>query len=227
MTDVLPKVTDVGLKILFLLIPGIIAFFVVKSVGPKRPRGDFESGLQIFLYGTFCYALAGLVEGVYVSFAEVAPASSILKTIVGRALELATLKPDAGLEAGHIALATLLALIVGLVVSYVQTRSMPHRALQRLGVTKRTGEVDMWGFTFNSPSLDSWVTVRHPDGKVYQGWVRGYSDGDGQRELLLADVLVYASAPDSDRLAEVDSIPTLYLGLDPKNCTIEFQSTKP
>jgi hypothetical protein len=90
-------------------------------------------------------------------------------------------------------------------------------------MTKRTAEVDMWGFTFNSPNLDSWVTVRHPSGKVYQGWVRGYSDGDSQRELLLSDVRVYtASSTDSNELVEVDTIPTLYLGLDPKNCVVEF-----
>jgi len=69
MPEVLPKVNEVGLKILFLLIPGIIAFGLIKSVGPKRPRTDFESGLQIFLYGVVSYAIAGLLEGIYTWFA--------------------------------------------------------------------------------------------------------------------------------------------------------------
>ncbi len=33
----LPKVDELGLKILFLLIPGIIALGIVKSIGPRRP----------------------------------------------------------------------------------------------------------------------------------------------------------------------------------------------
>lgn len=222
MTDVLPKVTEVGLKILFLLIPGIIAFFVVKAVGPKRPRTDFESGLQIFLYGIFAYALAGVIEGLY-AWAVSHPRHAFWATLGERSLELATLNPKSGLGAGQILLATLVAMGIGLLIAFLQTRSVPHRVLQKLGISKRTGEIDMWGFTFNSPNLDSWVTVRHPNGKVYQGWVRGYSDGDSHRELLLADVKVYqVSAANSD-VAEVDSIPTLYLGLDPRNCVVEFQ----
>jgi hypothetical protein len=60
----MPKVDTLGLEILFLLIPGIIALGVVKSIGPKRPRSDFESGLQIFIYGVACYLLVGFLEGL-------------------------------------------------------------------------------------------------------------------------------------------------------------------
>ena len=58
------KVDALGLKILFLLIPGIIALGIVKSIGPKRPRSDFESSLQIFVYGIVCYAITGFLEGL-------------------------------------------------------------------------------------------------------------------------------------------------------------------
>jgi hypothetical protein len=86
----------------------------------------------------------------------------------------------------------------------------------------------MWGFTFNAPELDSWVTVRHTNGKVYQGSVRGYSDGGDERELVLADVRVYAPAPEApDQLIEVDSVAVIYLGLDRKNITIELGVKRP
>jgi hypothetical protein len=39
----MPKVDTLGLEILFLLIPGIIALGVVKSIGPKRPSGPTKS----------------------------------------------------------------------------------------------------------------------------------------------------------------------------------------
>jgi hypothetical protein len=55
----------------------------------------------------------------------------------------------------------------------------------RLHLTSRINEVDIWGFTLNSPNIDTWVTARHHDnGKVYQGWVLGFSDGGDERELL-------------------------------------------
>jgi hypothetical protein len=63
-SDVVPKVEELGLKVLFLLIPGIIALGVMKALGPRKPRSDFEQGLQIFVYGVVCYALTGFVEGL-------------------------------------------------------------------------------------------------------------------------------------------------------------------
>ena len=223
----LPKVGDTGLKILFLLIPGIIALGVVKSIGPKRPRSDLETGLQIFIYGIACYAIAGFFEGVYVWYTlprAAAPATKSFLHVVGESsLGLATLNPEKGLSTGQIFFATGIALVLGCAVAKLQMHSIPHRVLRRLCLTKRTNEVDIWELTLNSPNIDNWVTVRHHDnGKVYQGWVRGYSDGGDERELLLTEVAVFAPTPDSSELTQVDSIPVLYLGLDRKNTVLEL-----
>jgi len=227
----LPKVDDVGLKILFLLIPGIVALGIIKSLGPKRPRSDLESGLQIFMLGIFCYAIAGFFEGIYtwgVYIWKYYPAvGNGFWTVIGEnTLGLATLNPQTGLGAGQIAFATIIALIVGCTTASLQTHSVPHRILRAVRLTKRTNEVDIWELTLNSPTIDSWVTVRHPDnGKIYQGWVRGYSDGGDERELLLADVIVYASpAEGAIELVEVDRLPVLYLGLDRKKIVLELNN---
>jgi hypothetical protein len=220
----LPKVDELGLKILFLLIPGIIALGVIKSIGPRRPRSDFENGLQIFIYGVVCYAIAGLLEGLYLWKCLPPAGKSFWETILASSLGLATLNPEAGLGTGQIAFATGVAVVVGCSVAKLQTHSIPHRLLRKLGLTKRTNEVDIWELTLNSPNIDSWVTVRHHDnGKVYQGWVRGYSDGGDERELLLADVTVYAPSEGTNELVEVDTIPVLYLGLDRKNAVLELK----
>jgi hypothetical protein len=225
----MPKVDELGLKILFLLIPGIIALGVIKSIGPKRPRSDFESGLQIFVYGIVCYAIAGFFEGIYL-WHRLPPTGTpttktFLQTIGESSLGLATLNPEKGLDTLQIVFATLVAIVVGGCVAQLQARSLPHRLLRKLGLTKRTNEVDIWELTLNSPNIDSWVTVRHHDnGKVYQGWVRGYSDGGDERELLLGDVTVYAPSADTKELVEVDTIPVLYLGLDRKNAVLELHN---
>jgi hypothetical protein len=223
----LPKVDEIGLKILFLLIPGIIAFFLVKSLGPKRPRTDFESGLQIFLYGIASYAITGFLEGLYVWWTAVPDHRAFFQLIGENTLGLATLKPDMGLSAVQIYFSTIVAVALGCVIAVLQTHSIPHRILRALYVTKRVSEADVWGFTFNSPDIDSWVTVRHPNGKVYQGWVRGYSEGADERELVLAEVTVYVAAAEGepDELIEVDNIPVLYLGLDKKSVVIELRQT--
>jgi hypothetical protein len=190
-----PKVDTLGLKILFLLIPGIIALGVIKSIGPKRPRSDFESGLQIFIYGVVCYLIAGFFEGISL-WHSLVPAKPVhgntfWQVIGDRSLGLATLNPEARLDTRQIVFATGIAVVLGCVVANLQKFSIPHRLLGRLNLTNRINDVDIWGFTLNSPELGTWVTVRHQDdGKVYQGWVRAYSDGGDERELLLADVTV-------------------------------------
>jgi Family of unknown function (DUF6338) len=223
----LPKIEELGLKILFLLIPGIIALGIIKSIGPKRPRSDFESGLQIFIYGILCYAITGLIEGIYLWW-HASPTGKSFWDVIGEStLGLATLNPDKGLGTGQIALATMVAVIVGGIIAKLQAHSIPHRILNKLGITKRTNEVDIWELTLNSPDIDAWVTVRHHEnGKVYQGWVRGYSDGGDERELLLCDVVVYATLAGTNELVEVDEIPVLYLGLDRKNVVLELKNVK-
>jgi hypothetical protein len=222
----LPRVDELGLKILFLLIPGIISLGIIKSIGPKRPRSDFEMGLQIFLYGIVCYAITGFIEGVCVW--HNAPLTDVSygfwQTVFASSLGLMTLNPEAGLSTGQIGSATAIALVVGCTVANMQRHSVPHRILNYLKLTSRTSEVDIWEFTLNSPNIDTWATIRHDSGKVYQGWVRGYSDGGDERELLLSDVRVFAALPDSNELMEVDTIPVLYLGLDRKNTVLEFRT---
>ncbi len=217
-----PKVDELGLKILFLLIPGIIALGVMKSLGPRKPRSDFEQGLQIFVYGVVCYALTGLAQGI-VEAITAGWNKDAWGTIASRAFSLATLNPSSGLNAQQIVLAAVIALAVGCFLAVIQTYSLPHRFLRWLRLTKRIGEVDIWALALNSPNLDNWVTVRnHETGKVYQGWVYGYSDGGDERELLLMDVLVFALDKAAENLVKVDEVPAMYLGIDRKTVVLEF-----
>lgn len=219
----LPKIDDVGLRILFLLIPGIITLGIVKSLGPKKPRSDFESGLQIFVYGIVCYAIVGLLEGFYYWKFTSNSQQGFWVTILESSLGVATLSASRGIDTGQIAFATIVSVIVGLIIANLQLHSQPHRLLQFLRITKRTNEVDIWELTLNSPDIDSWVTVRDKETeKIYQGWISSYSDGGDERELLLVDVKVFVKQDNSPDLIEVDSIPVLYLGLDRKNTVLEL-----
>lgn len=216
---------ELALKILFLLIPGIIALGIIKSVGPKRPRSDFESGLQIFTYGVVSYAIAGFLEGLYIWKSLPPTGKAFWETVGGNSFGLATLNPQLGLGAGQVVFTTGIAVVIGVLVAKFQTHSIPHRILRWFNLTQRTNEVDIWQLTLNSPDIDNWVTVRHHDNnKVYQGWVRGYSDGGDERELLLVEVTVFAPSAGKDDLVAVDKIPVLYLGLDRKNAVLELNN---
>lgn len=224
----LPKIDETVLKILFFLIPGIIVLEIVKALGPKRPRSDFEDGVSIFIYGVASYAIAGFMEGFYISCFVPTPIGSqpvgFWSRSMKSSLSLAILNPQEGLGAEQIAFAAFIGIVLGVMVSYARTHSIMHKIIYKIGLTTRTNEVDIWQFTLTSPNINSWVTVRHHEnGKTYQGWIRAFSDGGDERELLLADVTVYTQPEGSSELMLVDEIPVLYLGLDRTNAILELQ----
>ncbi len=195
------------------------------AIGPKVPRSDFQMGLQIFVYGTVSYALAGFLSSSSIWWTAAHPSwYDFIQLVQQKTLVLASADPKTDLTTVPVLSATACAIILGILVSVLQTHSIFHRLLGVARLTKRTSEVDIWNFTLNSPDIDSWVTVRHHEnGKVYQGWIRGYSDGGNDRELLLAEVTVFAAPPDNPgSLEAVDNISILYLGLDRSNMTLEF-----
>jgi hypothetical protein len=131
----LPKVDDLGLKILYLLIPGIIALGVIKAIGPKRPRTDFESGLQIFIYGIACYAITGFLEGIDLWRTAQPAGKRFWQVVLDSGLGLATLNPEKGLSTGQIGFATIVALVVGCAVAKLQMHSIPHQFLRWVHLT--------------------------------------------------------------------------------------------
>jgi hypothetical protein len=185
----LPKIDGIGLKVLYLLIPGIIAFFIVEAIAPRRSRTNFESGLQIFLYGILSYA----VEAILIWYWK-RPGQIDFVELLNNNLGMADLSTEGGLEKFRVYFAAVAAVIIACTVAIVQTNSVSHRILRKMGLTSRASELDMWGFAFNRSDLDAWITVRHNNGNVYQGWIMGYSDAGEERELLLGDLKVYVPA---------------------------------
>src|SRR5271168_1184134 len=113
----LPKVDELGLRILYLLIPGIIAIGVIKALGPRRPRSDFESGLQIFIYGIVSYALVGLIEGFELWIKSISHEKIFWQILAESSVDLAVLNPQSTLNPTQIVFATLASVVVGCAVA--------------------------------------------------------------------------------------------------------------
>jgi hypothetical protein len=97
--------------------------------------------------------------------------------------------PDAGrsddwVRCTAISCGQLLALPLAGGVAFVRTNNF-HYLAARARVSKKFGDLDVWGFVFNSNATE-WVVVR--DIKydlMYQGWVHAFSDTADDNELLL------------------------------------------
>ena len=88
---------------------------------------------------------------------------------------------------------------------------------QRLGVTWRYGDEDLWHF-FNSAEEVDWIVVRdHRLDLVYYGKLQNFSSSKQPRELVLSGVSVYSNVT-GEHLYDV---PLMYFSREPNELTVE------
>lgn len=209
-------IDSITLRLISLLIPGIIAFGIVVTLAPQRRRTNFTMLLQIFMYGVGSYA-------VYYLFANSVPAAwlsylSVESQPLIFSQEISDLRQN--LSFREIVLASICAVLLGLSVTVNVNYSILLRLMEKLKVTNRYGDVDVWSYTMNLP-LDAWVTVHdYKRGVVYDGYVEAFSPGGANREILMSRVQVY----DADSGEETDRVPTMYLAFEDNDVSVEFRN---
>jgi hypothetical protein len=184
----------------------------------KRSRDNTTVLLQIFLYGVSSYM--ALAIGSYSS-------PAIAAHLGVRFDNIALLNPFAIEKSGIDPLPIAAASVVGVLQGILITINLNHSLLMRLcrfvRMTKRLSDPDIWSLILNSNDTDNWVTVRHKErGHIYQGYIRSFSGGDRDRELILNLVQVY----NLETAEKVGEIPILYLAFKKDDLVLEF-GTKP
>lgn len=206
------------LALVLIFIPGILCYGVVASLASERSRDNTTVLLQIFLYGVLSYM--ALAIGSYISPAIAAHLGVRLDNI-------ALLNPFAIEKSGVDPLPIAAASVVGVLQGILITINLNHSWLMRLcrfvGLTDRPSDPDIWSLILNSNDTDNWVTVRHKErGHIYQGYIRRFSGGNRDRELILNLVQVF----NLETAEKVGEIPILYLAFKKDDLVLEF-GTKP
>jgi hypothetical protein len=202
------------LALVLIFIPGILCFGVVASLASKRSRDNTTVFLQIFLYGVSSYM--ALAIGNYV-FPQAAAHFGV------RLDNMALLNPSAieksGIDPLPIAAASLIGVLQGILITININHSVLMRLCRLVRLTKRFSDPDVWSFLLNSNDTDNWVTIRHKDrGHIYQGYIRSFSGGDKDRELILTLVQVY----NLETAEKVGEVPILYLAFKKDDLVLEF-----
>ena len=116
----------------------------------------------------------------------------------------------------------ILSMFVGIFSTVIHTYKIHFRLAHKLKITRKFGELDVWGYLMNSPDIE-WVTVRDTSNNLmYDGWVQAFSDNSMEAELLMGDVGVYKNDT-GEFLYNVDG---QYLSLDRNNISIEIRRNK-
>ncbi|HEX6367767.1 MAG TPA: DUF6338 family protein [Longimicrobium sp.] len=174
------------LRVVLLFFPGVLCALIVHALTIQRERTTPQFLTSAFIYGVSTYLLLAGLRTVFAGCAKLLGWAAPPRVTFFNVLT----NEKARIAWGEIGLSAVVALLLALVVAVVRNNNLLHKAAERIGISRRFGEVDVWGYFFNSPQI-RWVAVRDlPADTVYEGWVEAFSDTGAAPEILLRDVTV-------------------------------------
>jgi hypothetical protein len=192
------EITEFAFKLLILFFPGIICAYLIDQLTIHRPREAFFFLLQAFTLGLICYFSYWVIVEIIVYFYpnSISPEITFLKALTNSNLSFSF---------GEIVFVSFISVILACLVSVASRYKLLNRTARYIGITKKFGELDVWGYMLNMEEV-VWVTVRdHKNDLIYDGWVQSFSDDSKDAELLLRDVSIYKNST-AEKLYQVGAV---------------------
>ena len=184
------ELSTLTIRVLLLFFPGVICALLVDALTVHRERTAAQFLTHSFVLGLGSYLSLNLLRDVGLQIAHWAGWRRPLPVTFFDALVNEKLR----ISWGEIALATLASVVLGIGVSAALNHQVIHTAANRLRISRKFGNLDVWGLLFNSRNI-GWVVVRDlANDLTFRGWVDAYSDNGAAPELLLRDVTVFRSS---------------------------------
>ncbi len=179
--------SEFAFRVLLLFFPGVICTLLADSLMAHRERKPFDILVLSFVNGLTAYFIYWTVlkVGLPIHWLD-----EKLHLDIPTQLQSITALQDRNLKLsfGEIGLVCVIAVIQGAAISFASKFKSLHAVARTLGITKKSGELDVWGYSFNSKQVQ-YATVRdYERDLVYDGWVQAFSDDGKRSELLLRDV---------------------------------------
>lgn len=201
------------LRVVLLFFPGVLCALIVHALTIQRERTTPQFLTSAFVYGVSTYLLLAALRAACAGVAGLSGLRAPPRVTFFNVLT----NEQASIAWGEIGLSALVAVLLAVLVSVTMNNNLLHKTAERLGVSRRFGQVDVWGYFFNSPQI-LWVAVRDlATDTQYEGWVEAFSDTGASPELLLRQVTVSRSSTGS-KLFECERV---YLARDKTSLIIE------
>lgn len=197
-----------------MALPGITASLLYRKLRGKPNQKDWEDFIDIWFFSLVCYCLYGL---------GVTSINKIFDTSLTFTVLQALFEEKSPFSWTEVAVTSILSIIVAFVASYINSHKLINKIGQKLSVTARYDDADVWE-CFNDEFKSKWVYVRdHKLNLLYYGWINLYSDSEKPRELLLIDVKVYNNLS-GEYLYSCDM---LYVAREKSELSIEIPKVEP
>lgn len=205
------NISEFAFNLLLIFFPGIICTYMVDMFTNHRERTQFQFIINAFLLGFGSYILYAFIIYCFAS-----------KKIGDINFLHALSEGKAKISLKEILQVCVISGILAVVIIVINTHKLHFRLFQKLKITKKFGEQDVWGYLMNSSSTE-WVTVRDIENNImYDGSVKAFSDNSKEAELLLENVTVYKN-DSGERLYDINA---QYLSLNRNKISIEIRKTR-
>ncbi|HEX5725825.1 MAG TPA: hypothetical protein VFX98_10200 [Longimicrobiaceae bacterium] len=195
------EISSLTLRVLLLFFPGVLCAMLVDSLTVHRGRTPVQFLTHAFVLGMGSYLSLAMARATCAAIADVLGLPPPLEMHFFAALA----DEQQSIAWGEIALTAAMAVPLGATVAAALNHRIFHRAAKGLRITRRSGDVDVWGSVFNVPSI-GWVRVRDLEYDLnYYGWADAFSDTGDKPELLLSQVDVRRTST-GDRLYEAERV---------------------
>lgn len=200
------SVFDFIQQFILFVIPGVITYLLFCYLTGKKPLTDLLSIAIIFICSTISFVLGNL----FLMLINLIPSVDFHLADVEQILAGNT----SGITIPNLIAAIVSSIILGEVAVYFKEKKILFKTANRMGVTKRTDNDEVWDCMFD---FQPWIIVRdYVSNNVYYGCVIKYSDGVALRELLLVDVTVYSKNDGDYHMEQV------YISRAPSEFSIEI-----
>jgi hypothetical protein len=209
------NISEFTFKILLLFLPGIICSFFVDKFTVHRSIEPAIFIIRALVFGLASYLLYWMGIKVLVEISTLFHHPLKFEVHFLRNLE----NKDVPVSYWEVLFVCFTSVILGVFLTIESTYKYGHKVCQKLRISKKFGELDLWGYALNSPEVE-WVTVRDlREDLIYDGWLSAFSDDGADAELLLRDVSVFRNST-AQHLYDVGA---LYVSRDRGTITLEFR----
>lgn len=164
-------------KLLFLLIPGILATIIFKRLTIHSNWTNFQFTYSAFLFSGLSYLLTGLIVDRINNTSNL---TSLLNTL-----------PNQVLPVYDVLYACIGALLLSVIIAYMDHFKVLNRSARILKCSNKYGDEDLFYYFLTSKDVKEIYLRDIQNGLTYHGILESFSTKNGYHEILLRAVDVY------------------------------------
>lgn len=195
------EITTLTIKILFILFPGMVSTKIINRLTERKKENIWEFFIRAFIYGISTYMLSYLIiffiNYIYDGFINGFPNISGKNILLDIEFYKNILNIDENITINYhnIFITTSISIFFSFIISKIDNKGYLNKFAQKINVTNKIAENDVWLNIFNGIDENCWITIRDVEKDImYQGWPQKFSSFHEDKELLLRDVVVYQSS---------------------------------